>query len=47
MTIYPVTGWLEITQYNDKITISMANLVETTWLSRYPILMEITYDQVS
>ena len=45
--IDPVTGWLEITQYNDKRVISIANLVETKWLYRYPIPMEITYDQVS
>ena len=43
--IDPVTGWFEITQYNDKREISIANLVGTTWLSRYPIPMEITYDQ--
>ena len=34
--IDPVTGWSEITQYNDKRDISIANLVETTWLYRYP-----------
>ena len=34
--IYPVTGWLEITQYDDKIAIIIANLVETMWLTRYP-----------
>ena len=42
--IYHVTGWFEITQYNDKIAISIANLVETTWMSRYPIPTEITYN---
>ena len=42
-----VTGWSEITQYNDKRVISIANLVETTWMSRYPVPMEITYDQGS
>ena len=45
--IEPVTGWFEITQYDDKIAISIANLVETMWLTRYPIPMEITYDQGS
>ena len=45
--IYPVTVWFEITQYNDKRAISIANLVEPIWMSRYPIPMEITYDQVS
>ena len=47
--IYPVTVWSEITQCNDKISISIsiANLVETAWLSRYYRPMEITYDQGS
>ena len=43
--IYSVTGWFEVTQYNDKIATSIASLVETTWLYRYPKPMEITYDQ--
>ena len=34
--IDPVRGWLEITQYNNKRAISISNLVETMWLSRYP-----------
>ena len=45
--IYPVTGWFEIAQREDKKAISIANLVETMWLSRYPIPIEITYDQGS
>ena len=43
--IDPVTGWFKILQYDDKIAITIANLVETTCLSRYPIPIEITYDQ--
>ena len=43
----PVTGWFEIAQYHNKRAISIANLVGTTWLSRYPRPMEITYDQGS
>ena len=43
--IDPVTGWFGITQYDDKRAISTANLVETTWLTRYPRPMGITYDQ--
>ena len=43
--IDPVTGWFEISQYNDKISIYTAKLFETTWLSRYPRPIEITYDQ--
>ena len=43
--INPVTGWFKIAQYDDKRAIYIANLVETTWLSRYSIPIEITYDQ--
>ena len=32
--IDPATGWFEVTQYNNKISISISNLVETIWLSR-------------
>ena len=41
-----ITGWFEITQYNYKISISIVNLVETMWLSKYHRPMETTYDQV-
>ena len=41
--IDPVTGWFERTQYNDKKAITIENLVETTWLVRYPHPVEITY----
>ena len=43
--IDPVTGWFEVTQYSDKKATMIANLVETTWLARYPWPVEITYDQ--
>ena len=43
--IYPVTGWFEVTQYRDKKTITIANLVETTWLVWYTWPVEITHDQ--
>ena len=42
-----VTGWFKITQYNYKRGISIVNLDETKWLTRYPGPMEITYDQDS
>ena len=45
--IDPVTVWFEITQYDDKIEITIANLVKSMWLTRYPRPMEITYDQGS
>ena len=43
--IDPVTGWFEVVRYYDKILITVKNLVETTWLSRYPRPIEIKYDQ--
>ena len=43
--IDPVTGWFKITQYDDKIEITIANLVKTVWLTRYSRPMEITYNQ--
>ena len=42
--IGPVTAWFEITQHSDKIAMAITNLVETTWLVRYPWLVDITYD---
>ena len=43
--IDPVTGCFEITQCEDKIAITIADLVETMLLSIYPRRIEITYDQ--
>jgi len=34
--IDPATGWFEIAQYDDKKAITVANIVEQTWLARYP-----------
>ena len=45
--IDPVTRWCKTTQYNDKRAISIAHLVITTGLSRYPRPMEFTYGQMS
>ena len=45
--MYPVIGWLEVTQYYDKIAISIAKLDETLWLIIYPRPMEIMYYQGS
>ena len=42
--IDPVTGKFKITQYDDKIAISITNPVETMQLPRYPIPTEIRYD---
>ena len=38
-------GWFKITQYDDKRLISIANLVEITWVTRYPGPTEIAYDK--
>ena len=43
--VNPVTGWCEVTQYSDKKAMTIANLVETTWLVRYPRPVEITYNR--
>ena len=45
--IDPITGWFDTKQYDDKRVISILKLFETTWLTRYPIPMEIKYDQGS
>ena len=38
-----VSGWFKITQYSNKKAMEVANLVETTWLVRYPWPVKITY----
>ena len=43
--INPITVWFEVVQYDDKIAITIAKLVETTWLSRYSRPIEIADDQ--
>jgi hypothetical protein len=34
--IDPVTSWFEIKQYDDKKSITVANIVEQEWLTHYP-----------
>ena len=41
--IDPVTGWSEVTKYDDKKAIAIKSLVETMWLSKYPWPSEIRY----
>ena len=43
--IDPATGWFEICTYDDKRAITVANLVELTWLSRYPRPSKVTMDR--
>ena len=45
--INPVAAWFEVTQYDDKKAMSIENLVESTWMSRYPWTYRIMYDCVS
>ena len=42
--IETITEWFEITQYNNKKSTTIENLVETTGLVRYSWPVEITYD---
>ena len=41
--IDPKKGLFEVVQYDDKSVITIANLIETAQLSRYPRPIEITY----
>ena len=43
----PITGWFEVIHYKDKQAMTISNLVETMWLTRYTWLTEITYDRES
>jgi hypothetical protein len=43
--IDPATGWFEMRELRDKAAITTANLVEQTWLTRYPIPQILTYDR--
>ena len=45
--IDPATGWFEICQYDDKRSITVANIVEQEWLCRYPWPTQITFDRGS
>ena len=45
--IDPATGWFELKITESKSAIDVANIVETTWLSRYPWPQEIVYDRGS
>lgn len=45
--IDPASGWFEIHQYDDKRSITVANIVEQEWFSRYPWPTQIIYDKGS
>ena len=43
--IDPATGWLEIVPVKVKDAATVANVVEMTWLNRYPWSQEIVFDR--
>ena len=45
--IDPATSWFEIHQYDDIRSITVANITEQEWFSRYPWLTQITYKRGS
>jgi hypothetical protein len=45
--IDPATGWFEIHQDDDKRSITVANITEQEWFSRYPWPTQVTYDRGS
>ena len=45
--IDPATGWFELCTIEDKRADTIANLVEQTWLSRYPWPTKVIFDRGS
>jgi hypothetical protein len=45
--IDPATGWFKIHQYDDKRAITVANIAEEEWFSRYPWPTKVTFDRGS
>ena len=43
--IDPASGWFELHQYDDKRSITVANIVEQEWFSRYPWPTQVTFDR--
>jgi hypothetical protein len=43
--IDPATGWFEMHQYDDKQSITIANIAEQEWFSRYPWPTQIMFDR--
>jgi transposase InsO family protein len=43
--IDPTTGWFEIHQYDNKRAMSVANIVEEEWFSRYSWPTQVTFDR--
>jgi hypothetical protein len=45
--IDPATGWFKIHQYDGKRAITVANIAEEVWFSRYPWPTQVTFDRGS
>ena len=45
--IDPATSWFEIHQYDDKRAITVANIAQEEWFSRYPWPTQVTFDRGS
>ena len=45
--IDPATGWFKIHTYDDKQSITVANIVEQQWFCRYPWLTQVNFDRDS
>ena len=45
--IDPTMGWFKMKQIANKEPITIANVIETTWLTRYPWPDKIVYDRGS
>ena len=43
--IDPASGWFEIHPYADKRAVTIANVVEQQWFSRYLWPTQLTYDR--
>ena len=43
--IDPATGWFEMKEIKYKSAINAADIVEQTWLTRYPWPTQIVYDK--
>ena len=43
--VNPATSWFEMKEIQNKEAITTANIVEQTWLTRYPIPQILTYDR--
>lgn len=42
--IDPATGWLKICQIYNKISVKMSQILNHTWLSRYPRPQKVFFD---